>query len=185
MMTMESQASSAAKPAEQTAEAEDITMTSESQASSAAKPASSAVKPADDTGSSSEMQIMAADNEALSEAPMQQSQGIPVLQGQVPIIEVAFKNGMWWQMPLELSQSIMNEHMTTNNSIVAFIWEWGDTRRGSWQGPEGEGSTINRYTLDFDSWEQTNSDNQRKRSFRVAWVSSAHINPISTGSISR
>ncbi len=50
-----------------------------------------------------------------------------------------------------------------------YTWDWGDALAGSWQ-PDGEETSINRYVIDLQAWEQRNLDNNRRRSVRLVWV---------------
>ena len=69
-----------------------------------------------------------------------------------------------------------------NNEDVGYTWDWGNSRYGSWA-PEGELTSINRYVIDFNTWEQRNLDNDRRRSVRLVWVPADKVNPIWTGEI--
>ena len=75
----------------------------------------------------------------------------------IPIFEVAFRHGMWWSIPAEMSQQIY--HKYTNQEDAVYTWDWGDARAGSWQ-PNGEETSLNRYMIDFETWEQRNVDNE-------------------------
>ena len=77
-------------------------------------------------------------------------------------------NGMWWAMPHELSDSIL-EQWTSGAQQVSFIWDWQATRKGSYQ-PDGEDTSINRYIIDFDTMHQRNVDNDRTRKVKVVCV---------------
>ena len=99
----------------------------------------------------------------------------------VPVIEIAFKHGMWWSLPQEVSQQLYNKYVA-NESDIGYTWDWGDSRAGSWS-HEGKETSINRYLLDFALMEQTNIDNNRKRSFRIAWVRPEQIEARWTGQI--
>ncbi len=83
-------------------------------------------------------------------------------------IHVEFNNGMWWVMPHELSDSIL-EKWTNGAQQVSFIWDWEDTRRGSYQ-PDGADTSINRYIIDFDTMHQRNIDNDRTRKVKAVGV---------------
>ena len=91
----------------------------------------------------------------------------------VPLIEVAFKNGMWWALPLELSQALYDKYLAEETDI-GYTWDWQNSRQGSWK-PDGEQTTINRYLIDFEAGLQRNIDNNRHRTMRVVWA-----NPSST-----
>ena len=63
----------------------------------------------------------------------------------IPIFEVAFRNGMWWSIPVFISTALYEKY--TNNEDAGYTWDWGDTRSGSWR-PDGEQTRINRYVID-------------------------------------
>ncbi len=98
----------------------------------------------------------------------------------VPIFEVAFRNGMWWSIPAEMSQALYEKY--TNNEDAGYTWDWGDTRTGSFV-LDGEETSINRYVIDFLAWEQRNIDNDRRRSVRLVWMSAESVIPKCTGEI--
>ena len=85
----------------------------------------------------------------------------------VPIIEVAFRHGMYWSIPQEISQQIYEKYQEGQNA--GYTWDWGDSREGTWR-PEGEATSINRYIIDFDTMEQTNIDTQGRRPIRIVWT---------------
>ena len=101
-------------------------------------------------------------------------------QSAVPIFEVAFKQGMWWSIPADMSQRMYENYK--NNEDVSYTWDWGNSRYGSWA-PEGEPTSINRYLIDFNRREQRNLDNDRRRSVRLVWVAAERVDPIWTGEI--
>ena len=92
----------------------------------------------------------------------------------VPVIEIAFKNGMWWALPQEMSQALYDKYLA-NETDIGYTWDWGDSQSGSWK-PDDEETTINRYLLDFEAGLQRNIDNNRHRTMCVVWV-----HPSSTG----
>ena len=98
----------------------------------------------------------------------------------VPVIEVAFSGGKWWQIPREMSQMIYMKYLA--NEDAGYTWDWGNTRRGSWPG-DGDGSSINRYLLNFETWTQTNIDNGRKITFRIVWVLPESVEAVHTGEL--
>ena len=81
---------------------------------------------------------------------------------------VEFTNGMWWAMPHELSDLIVHE-WTQGAQLVTYVWDWGDTRTGSYR-PDGVETTLNRYQIDFDTMLQRNIDNDRTRKVKVVCV---------------
>jgi hypothetical protein len=96
----------------------------------------------------------------------------------VPIFEVAFRNGMWWSMPEELSKQLYEKYM--GDEDASYIWDWGETRPGSWK-PDNEETSINLYVVDFVAMEQRNTDNDRRRSVRLVWVHPAKVTPLWSG----
>ena len=99
----------------------------------------------------------------------------------VPLIEVAFKNGMWRALPLELSQALYDKYLAEETDI-GYTWDWGNSRKGSWK-PEDEETTWNRYQIDFEAGIQRNIDNNRHRTMRVVWVNPSSITARWTGQI--
>ena len=81
---------------------------------------------------------------------------------------VDFNNDMWWAMPHELSDSIL-EKWTNGAQQVSFIWDWKAARKGSYQ-PDGAETSINRYIIDFDTMYQRNVDNNRMPKIKVVGV---------------
>ena len=57
---------------------------------------------------------------------------------QVPIIEVAFNNGMWWSIPPEISQALYQKHLQGEDAC--YTWD------------------KRCYVIDFDAMEQKNID---------------------------
>ena len=101
--------------------------------------------------------------------------------GKVPIIEVAFNNGMWWIIPSETSLALYEKHLRGEEDI-GYVWDWGNHRTGSWVHEDQE-TSLNRYLINFDTKEQTNIDNGRRRTIRIVWVDHADVEPRSTGQI--
>jgi hypothetical protein len=99
-----------------------------------------------------------------------------------PVIEIAFRNGLWWQLPKWMSNQLLGKYQA-NEQDIGYTWDWGDARNGSWRPDDETTTSINRYLLNFETWEQTNIDNQRKRTFRIAWVDVTHQQPVKTGEI--
>ena len=97
----------------------------------------------------------------------------------VPIFEVAYREGMWWTLPEPLSRELHAQYIADCDA-ASYTWDWGNTRPGSWK-PQGQETTINRYTIDFRSWQQRNIDNGRVRSVRLVWVRPEDLLPQWTG----
>ena len=98
----------------------------------------------------------------------------------VPIFEVAYAKNMWWSIPPEMSQGMYQKYL--NNEDVVYTRDWGKARPGSWR-PEGEETSINRYTIDLVAWEQVNIDNGRRRSVRLVFLHGGRVHAQWTGQI--
>ena len=102
-------------------------------------------------------------------------------EGQVPIVEVAFKHDKWWSIPQFLSAELYAKYI--NDEDAVYTWDWGeDGRTGSWTN-DGEETKISRYHVNFTASVQTNLDNQRKRSIRIIWVRPQDVKPQFTGGL--
>ena len=83
-------------------------------------------------------------------------------------IHVEFNNGMWWVMPDELSGGILHEWR--NGAVqVSFVWDWQDTRTGSYQFDDEE-TSFSRYIIDFQTMLQRNTDTHRTRKVKVVGI---------------
>ena len=101
--------------------------------------------------------------------------------GLVPIVEVAFGHGKWWSIPEEMSRQLYEKYVSQEDAV--YTWDWGEGGRvGSWA-PDGEETHINRYSIDFVNFVQTNIDNQRKRSVRIVRVRPQDVQARFTGQI--
>ena len=102
------------------------------------------------------------------------------VHSKVPIIEVAFKNGMWWSIPMEMSLALYQKYVQGEDA--GYTWDWRDSWKGSFV-LDGEETSINRYVIDFRAWEQRNIDNDRRRSVRLVWVPAKSVEQKWTGEI--
>ena len=91
----------------------------------------------------------------------------------VPIIEIAFREGMWWRLPASMSKQLYDKYIA-GEQVIAYTWDWC---------PDGENASISRYLLDFECMKQTDIGNNRKFSFPVAWVLPDQIDAVSSGEI--
>jgi len=83
-------------------------------------------------------------------------------------IHVDFHKGMWWAMPHDLSDPILDKWFKGSQQ-VSFIWDWKGTRRGSYQ-LNGAATSISRYIIDFDTMYQRNIDNDGTRKVKVVCI---------------
>ena len=97
------------------------------------------------------------------------------------MIEIAYKHGIWWALPEETSQLLYNKHLA-NEEDIGYVWNWGDSRYGSWK-PDDAETSINRYLIDFEAGLQRNIDNNRHRTMRVVWVDPSSVTARLTGEI--
>ena len=91
----------------------------------------------------------------------------------MPIIEIAFRKGMWWRLPASMSKQIYDKYIA-GEQVIHYTWDWCS---------DGENTSISRYLLDFECMKQTDIMDNRKFSFRVAWVLPDQIDAVSSGEI--
>ena len=58
------------------------------------------------------------------------------MEQHVPIIEIAFRNEMWWSLPASMSKELYEKYIAREQDI-GYVWDWGALRYGSWC-PDGE-----------------------------------------------
>ena len=83
-------------------------------------------------------------------------------------IHVDFNNDIWLAMPHDLSDRILDQWINGAQQ-VSFVWDWEETRGGSYR-PDGAETSTNRYIIDFDIMQQRNIDNDRTRTVKVVAV---------------
>ena len=83
-------------------------------------------------------------------------------------IEVAFNNNMWWEIPEPASSQLL-QLMQEGFTQASYVWDWGDTRHGSFVNEDGA-TSLSRYTVNFRTLMQVNSDTQRTRRIRVIHI---------------
>ena len=101
--------------------------------------------------------------------------------GRVTVVQVAFKHGMWWSMPQSLSDQILDQ-VRAGNEEVSYVWDWEDTRTGSFKLDDQE-TSYNRYIINSAQMKQTNTDNGRQRSIRIIQIRPEELNPPFTGEL--
>ena len=84
-------------------------------------------------------------------------------------IHVKFKNGMWWAMPRDLSEPLL-ELWRGGETQCSYVWDWEGARLGSYLDPDGEATSMNRYVIDFAAMLQRNTDNNRTRAIKIVQV---------------
>ena len=84
-------------------------------------------------------------------------------------IHVKFNNQMWWAMPRELSDGLL-QLWRNGFRNVSYVWNWEGTRPGSYVTPDGEETPFNRYTIDFTTMQQRNSDRTGVRAIKIVQV---------------
>ena len=92
----------------------------------------------------------------------------PGMDTQVPIVEAAFKNDMWWSMPPDLSTMIY-DHYKMGMQGACYVWAWSDGREGTWTNA-GQSTNLNRYEIDFEKMVQKNIDTGGFRTIRIVWT---------------
>ena len=85
-------------------------------------------------------------------------------------IQVEHGGDMWWTMPHFCSDPIIQTWQQGYRE-VSFIWDWKDTRIGSYK-LNGQTTSISRYIINFDTMYQRNIDkpNKDNRKVKVVWV---------------
>ena len=84
-------------------------------------------------------------------------------------IHVQFKHGMWWAMPRDLSEGLL-ELWRSGETQCSYVWDWEGARLGSYLDPDGEATSMNRYVIDFAAMLQRNTDNNRTRAIKFVQV---------------
>ena len=79
---------------------------------------------------------------------------------------------MWWAMPRDLSDGLLELWRGGENN-VSYVWDWEGTRPGSYVTPDGEETPFNRYTIDFTTMEQRNSDHLGVQPIKIVQVAKA------------
>ena len=102
-----------------------------------------------------------------------------IWNGLVPIVEVAFAHGKWLSIPEDMSRQLYEQYVGQQDA--SYVWDWGEGGRGGSWAPDGEETKINRYSIDFVNFVQTNIDNNRKRSIRIVWVRPQDVQARFTG----
>ncbi len=133
--------------------------------SSAAQPAAMDVADADEDASR-ELSLLAISTagqpayRVFAEQPVSDSMAVNV-KWQVLRNE---KQGMWWDLPEEMS-ALMDAEFIKGNDGAVYTWDWGSSRAGAWK-PEGRETSISRYEVDFGNMTQRNIGSGRNRKVR-------------------
>ena len=80
-----------------------------------------------------------------------------------PIVEVAFENSMWWSLPADISYDLFDAALR------------GDEARYTWHNRS--------YKIDFETMEQENTENGRRRSVRLLWLEASNVEANWTGQL--
>ena len=83
-------------------------------------------------------------------------------------LQVSYPQGMWWAMPQELSDLILDQWVFGAQQVV-YKWDWRGKRPYSGK-PDGASTSISRYIINFDTMEQRNMDNNRMRKVKVVAI---------------
>ena len=91
-------------------------------------------------------------------------QPVPNSLGQVPILEVAYGNDMWWTLPQQSWHMIYEKYLQSETAVYTWNRE--------------------NYEIDFQTMTQRDMHhNDRLRSIRIAWLDPAAVEPVWTGTI--
>ena len=80
-----------------------------------------------------------------------------------PIVEVAFPNNMWWSLPAETSKDVWEAHL--RGEVALYTCE------------------ERSYKIDFETMEQENTENGRRRSIRLLWLQASDVKATYTGQL--
>ena len=69
-------------------------------------------------------------------------------------LDVKDTNGMWWPMPLDLSDRLLEGWCSGENRKVLYVGDWEGVRAGSYVRPDGEETSFNVYSIDFATMRQ-------------------------------
>ena len=83
-------------------------------------------------------------------------------------LHVDFNDGSVWHMPYSLSNHILAQWIG-GATLVSFIWDWGDTRFGSFR-PNGIQTSFSRYNIDFSKMQQRNLDDDSIQQVKIVQV---------------
>ena len=83
-------------------------------------------------------------------------------------LQVEYHNDMWWTMPPHHSTGILTEWYD-GALQVTYVWDWQDCGQGSYS-PDGETTTLSRYSIDFAAMYQRNIDNGFTRRVRIVHI---------------
>ena len=92
-----------------------------------------------------------------------------IAENVVPIVEVAFKDNMWWSIPFDISQAIVG-YMQGGSQGASWVYDWGENGRPGTYYENGMPTRFSRYIIDFDTMTQTNSDTHNKRKVRIVYM---------------
>ena len=87
-------------------------------------------------------------------------------------IIVKVNDEKWWPMPRELSDDLL-QLWRNGRRNVSYVWNWEGTRVESYVTPDGEETPSNRYTIDFTTMEQRNSDHLGVQPIKIVQVAKA------------
>ena len=69
-------------------------------------------------------------------------------------LHVQDTNGMWWPIPLDLSDRLLEGWRSGENLKVLYVGDWEGARAGSHVRPDGEETSRNVYIIDFATMRQ-------------------------------
>ena len=98
----------------------------------------------------------------------------------VPVMQVAYNGGQWWDMPMELSLPLFHAKMQGLPNQI-YCWDWGGNGHLGTFELNGRQTGWSRYNLQFDTMIQTNLDTQGQRSVRIVYVRHEDLEATHTG----
>ena len=81
-----------------------------------------------------------------------------------------YTNGMWWAMPRDLSDRLLEGWRSGENLKVLYVGDREGVRAGSYVRPDGEETSFNVYSIDFATMRQRNTHTNCEHRIKIAEV---------------
>ena len=81
-----------------------------------------------------------------------------------------YTNGMWWAMPRDLSDRLLEGWRSGENLKVLYVGDREGVRAGSYVRPDGEETSFNVYSIDFATTRQRNTHTNCEHRIKIVEV---------------
>ena len=85
-------------------------------------------------------------------------------------LHVQDTNGMWWPMPLDLSDRLLEGWCSGETYPVLYVGDWEGVRAGSYVRPDGEETSFNVYSIDVATTRQRNTHTNCEHRIKIVEV---------------